>query len=283
MNNLSDISTIKTILGRYGFQFQKSLGQNFLIDDSVCPRMAQLSGAGKDTGIIEIGPGIGVLSKELSLLAEKVVAIELDKRLLPVLSETLSDCENFEVINGDILKIDLNRLITEKFSGLKVLICANLPYYITSPVIMKILEERLPIQSLTVMVQKEAAERICAKPGTRACGAVSASVSYYSQPEILFQVPRDSFFPAPNVDSAVIRLTIRETPPVNITDEKQFFRLIRAAFGQRRKTALNAISAGLSMEKNTVSKAMEEAGIPLNFRAEQFTLENFAALSCILF
>ena len=180
--------------------------------------------------MLEVGPGIGVLTYELSQVSKKVVTIELDKRLLPVLDETLADCDNVKVINDDVMKIDLHRVIEEEFNGEEVAVCANLPYYITSPVIMKLLEDRLPITSITVMVQKEAAERLCAQPGTRECGAVSAAVQYYAEPEILFEVSRGSFMPAPNVDSAVIQLRIRKEPPVDVHDEALFFRVIRAAF-----------------------------------------------------
>ena len=278
-SRLSDISTIREILGRHGFTFSRALGQNFLINPSVCPRMAELCGADEDTGVLEIGPGIGVLTQELAKRAKKVAAVELDQRLLPVLAETLAEYPNCRVIQGDVMKLDLHRIIAQEFPGMKVAVCANLPYYITSPVIMKLLEEKLPIAALTVMVQKEAAERICAQPGTRACGAVSAAVQYYAQPEILFQVSRGSFMPAPNVDSAVIQLKVRETPPVALKSEKGFFQLIKAAFGQRRKTALNAVSAGLGLPKAQVASAMEQAGIPQNARAEQMTLDMLAAFS----
>ena len=285
MKKLSDLNTIKSLLARHGFQFSKALGQNFLIDSTVCPRMAQACGAGEDTGVVEVGPGFGVLTQELASRAKKVVAIELDKRLPAVLAETLADFDNVTVINEDVMKMDLHELIRRDFTGLKVLVCANLPYYITSPVIMKLLEERLPIHSLTVMVQKEAAVRICAQPGKRECGAVSVAVQYYAEPEILFDVPRDSFYPAPNVDSAVIRLKIRKEPPVDLggATEAKFFRLVHAAFGQRRKTVLNALSAGLSQDKVALSLALEQAGIASNARAEQLTMEQFGALCRTLF
>ncbi len=261
-----------------GFSFSKALGQNFLINPSVCPRMAEMSGAADCAGAIEVGPGIGVLTYELSQVAKKVVTIELDKRLLPVLDETLADCDNVKVINDDVMKIDLHRIIEEEFNGEEVAVCANLPYYITSPVIMKLLEDRLPITSITVMVQKEAAERLCAQPGTRECGAVSAAVQYYAEPEILFEVSRGSFMPAPNVDSAVIQLRIRKEPPVDVYDEALFFRVIRAAFAQRRKTAVNSISNTLHMSKQQVTVAFEQAGVRANSRAEALTLPEFAAV-----
>ena len=262
MQRLSDISTIRAVMEKNGFSFSKALGQNFLINPSVCPRMAEMSGAADCAGAIEIGPGIGVLTYELSQVSKKVVTIELDKRLLPVLDETLADCDNVKVINDDVMKIDLHRVIEEEFNGEEVAVCANLPYYITSPVIMKLLEDRLLITSITVMVQKEAAERLCAQPGTRECGAVS----------------RGSFMPAPNVDSAVIQLRIRKEPPVDVHDEALFFRVIRAAFAQRRKTAVNSISNTLHMSKQQVTDAFEQAGVKATARAEALTLPEFAAV-----
>lgn len=279
MDNLADIKTVRDILSRHGFSFSKTLGQNFLINRSVCPRMAELSGAAPDVGVLEIGPGIGVLTRELASRARKVVSVELDDRLLPVLAETLDGFDNVRIVPGDILKIDLPALLREQFDGMKVAVCANLPYYITSPVVMSLLESRLPFEAVTVMVQKEAADRICAKPGTRASGAISAAVWYYCEPRMLFGVSRGSFMPAPNVDSAVIRLDIRREPPVKVADEKRFFALIRAAFGQRRKTAVNSISAGLGISKQQTSDALKTAGLAPAVRAEQLTLQQFADLS----
>lgn len=278
MNSLSNIATIKEILGRHGFRFSKALGQNFLINPTVCPRMAEQSGASPETGVLEVGPGIGILTRELAERAKKVVAVELDRRLLPVLEETLAEYGNVSVINGDILKLDLRELLAREFGEMPVSVCANLPYYITSPVIMRLLEERLPIASLTVMVQKEAARRICAQPGTRECGAVTAAVRYYAEPEILFEVSRGSFLPAPNVDSSVIRLTLRREPAVRVENEAGFFALVRAAFGQRRKTMLNSVSAGLALPKETVGKALDDAGLDRRVRAEQLTMQEFARL-----
>ena len=279
MGDLWRPATIKEVLGRHGFRFSKALGQNFLIDPRVCPRMAAESGAAECAGAIEVGPGLGVLTYELAQVAKKVVAIELDQRLFPVLGETLADCPNVELVQGDVLKLDLHALIQEKFGGQEVCVCANLPYYITSPVIMGLLEGGLPLRSITVMVQKEAAERICAQPGQRACGAVSVSVHYHSQPQVLFGVSRGSFLPPPNVDSAVIRLDLRREPPVQVADEGWFFRVSRAAFAQRRKTAANSISASLGLPKAQVEAALGAAGIPANARAEQLSLEQFAALA----
>lgn len=279
MNRLSDIGTIKDILSRHGFTFSKSLGQNFLINPSVCPRMAELSGAGQGVGVIEVGPGIGVLTNELCTLADKVVAIELDKRLLPVLDETLGEYDNLKVINADILEIDLHKLIEEEFSGMEVVVCANLPYYITSPVIMKLLEDKLPISAITVMVQKEAAQRICAEVGSRQSGAVTVSVNYYAKPKMLFSVSAGSFMPAPKVDSAVIRLEILKEPPVKVSNEKKLFSVVKAAFSQRRKVVLNSLSSGLSIEKERTAKILDEAGVPATARAEKLTLQDFAAIA----
>lgn len=279
MNRLSDIGTIKDILNRHGFTFSKSLGQNFLINPSVCPRMAELSGAGEGVGVIEIGPGIGVLTNELCKLADKVVAIELDKRLLPVLEETLGEFDNLKVINADVLEIDLHKLIEEEFSGMEVVVCANLPYYITSPVIMKLLEDKLPITAITVMVQKEAAQRICAEVGSRQSGAVTVSVNYYAKPEMLFSVSAGSFMPAPKVDSAVIRLNVLDEPPVMVKDEKKFFLVVKASFSQRRKVISNSLSSGLSLDKSKTAKTLEKSGVPLNARAEKLSLQNFADIA----
>ena len=281
MRNLSDIKEVKRILNQHGFQFSKSLGQNFLIDPEVCPRMAEESGVTKETGVIEVGPGFGVLTQQLALRADKVVAIELDKRLPEVLADTLSDFDNVTVVSGDVMEIDLHNLIAEQFPNHKdIVVCANLPYYITSPVIMKLLEERLPVRSLVVMVQKDAAVRICARPGQRECGAVSVAVQYYAEPEILFDVKRDSFFPAPNVDSAVMKLDVRSALPEVLADldQKAFFRVVQAAFSQRRKTVCNSLSSGLSLPKDAVKALLADAGIPETARAEQLTMEQFGAL-----
>lgn len=276
---LSNIGTIKDILGRHGFTFSKSLGQNFLINPSVCPKMAEQSGAKKGVGVIEVGPGIGVLTCQLAERADRVVAIELDKRLLPVLDETLAEYDNIRIINDDILKIDLKELIETELSGMEVVVCANLPYYITSPVIMKLLEDRLPINALTVMVQKEAAQRICAEVGSRQSGAVTVAVNYYAKPQILFGVSAGSFMPAPKVDSAVIRLDILKEPCVQVEDEELFFKVVKAAFSQRRKTLPNSLSAGLQISKLTVTNALNLANVPVNYRAEQLAMEQLAKIS----
>ena len=276
---LSDIKTVEGLLKSAGFSFKKSLGQNFLIDDSVCPRMAKAA-CDENTGVLEIGPGIGVLTAELSKVAKKVVAIELDERLKKILPKTLADCDNVEVIFGDAMKLDLEKIINEHFADCeKVAFCANLPYYITSPIIMMLLEKKLPIESITVMVQKEAAERLCAEVGSREAGAVTAAVSFYAEKEILFEVSRKSFMPAPNVDSAVIMLNILPEPPIKVTDEKKFFSLVKACFAQRRKTLVNTVSNTLGIEKETLRNALLELGLSDTVRGEALTMEELAKLS----
>lgn len=279
MQNLSNIGVIKDILNRHGFSFSKGLGQNFLINPSVCPRMAEMGNAQPGWGIIEIGAGFGVLTVELAQRADKVVCIEIDSRLLPILDETLADFHNIKIVNQDVLKVDLAGLIREEFPGMKVAVCANLPYYITSPIIMSILEAHLPIESLTVMVQKEAAQRIYALPGSREVGAVSIAVQYYAQPKILFPVSRGSFMPAPDVDSAVIRLDIRKEAPVSVVNEDTFFKVVKGAFSQRRKTLSNTLSSSFGVSKNQVNLWLEKAGVAANLRAEQLSMEQFAAIA----
>ena len=278
MQNLSDISVIRGILEKHGFNFSKALGQNFLINPSVCPRMTEYSLADENTGVIEIGAGIGVLTAELAKIAKKVVCVELDTRLLPILDETLSDFDNIEIINADVMKTDLKALIEEKFQGMDVVVCANLPYYITSPVITMLLESRLPIKAVTVMIQKEAADRLCTPVGSRDSGAITVCTNYYAEVKQLFNVSRGSFMPAPNVDSTVIRLDIRENPAVKVSDEKKFFKMVKAAFAQRRKTALNSISSGMGLSKTQVADALRASGLDENVRAEKLTMDELATL-----
>lgn len=278
MNNLSDISVIKSVLSRHGFTFSKALGQNFIINPGVCPRIAEEGGAGEGVGVLEVGAGIGVLTAELAKRASKVVCVELDTRLLPVLDETLGEFDNVKIINGDILKVDLHRILEDEFGNMPVVVCANLPYYITSPVIMRLLESRLKIDSVTVMVQKEAAVRLCADVGSRDSGAVTVAVNYYAEAQKLFDVSRGSFMPSPNVDSAVIRLDILKNPPIEVSDEKFFFSMVKAAFSQRRKTASNGISAGMGISKPTVIEAIEAADLSPTVRAEALTMEQLGRL-----
>ena len=278
MNNLSDISVIKSVLSRHGFTFSKALGQNFIINPGVCPRIAEKGGAGEGVGVLEVGAGIGVLTAELAKRASKVVCVELDTRLLPVLDETLGEFDNVKIINGDILKVDLHRILEDEFGNMPVVVCANLPYYITSPVIMRLLESRLKIDSVTVMVQKEAAVRLCADVGSRDSGAVTVAVNYYAEAQKLFDVSRGSFMPSPNVDSAVIRLDILKNPPIEVSDEKFFFSMVKAAFSQRRKTASNGISAAMGISKPTVIEAIEAADLSPIVRAEALTMEQLGRL-----
>ncbi len=281
--NLSDIKTVESLLKKAGFSFKKSLGQNFLIDSSVCPAMAEAA-CDKNTGVIEIGPGIGVLTKELSRCAKRVVTIELDERLKKILPITLAECENVTVIYGDAMKLDLKQIISENFADCeRVCVCANLPYYITSPIVMELLESKLPIESITVMVQLEAAVRLCADVGSRDAGAVTVAVSYYADKEILFEVGRNSFMPAPNVDSAVIQLKIRDNPPVNVKSEEDFFRLVKACFAQRRKTLVNTVSNTLGISKDVLKSALSEIGLTETVRGEQLTIEQIAILSDKIF
>lgn len=282
---LTDINVIKKLLGKENFQFSKSLGQNFLINPSIAPRIAELGNASPEYGIIEIGAGIGVLTHELAKRAAKVVTIEIDKKLIPILDRTLAAHDNVKVINGDVMKIDLRELIAEEFKGMRVAVCANLPYYITSPIIMKLLEDELPIDSITVMVQKEAAMRLTAELGTREVGAITVAVRYYSEPKLLFNVSKGSFIPAPKVDSSVIRLDIHnsigeelENGYENI-DRDIFFRVVKASFAQRRKTLLNSLSSGLAMDKPDIRNILDRAGVRENSRAEQLTMEEFKQIA----
>ena len=276
--NLYDSATVERLLKKHGFTFSKALGQNFIIDGSVCPEMAEQLGADSTTGVLEIGPGIGVLTRELCKRAGRVVCVELDTRLLPLLGETLGDFSNLEIVNGDIMKLDLKALIDEKFKGCSsVKVCANLPYYITSPVIMTLLESGLPIDEIVVMVQREAAERLCAETGTRASGAVTVAVDYYGKSEVLFGVGRESFMPPPKVDSAVIRITPRKNGCLRVDDEKAFFTLVKAAFSQRRKTLVNSLSSS-GIQKDRLLGALDRLGITPTARAESLTTENFIQL-----
>jgi len=279
MEPLTNRAVIRAVMEKHGFTFSKSLGQNFIVNPSVCPRIAEEGGAGPGVGVIEIGAGIGVLTAELARRADKVVCVEIDPRLLPILDETLAEFSNVAIVNADVMKTDLAALIAREFPGLEVVVCANLPYYITSPILMSILEQRLPVRSVTVMVQKEAAQRICALPGTRESGAVSAAVRYYSVPRVLFPVSRGSFLPAPEVDSAVIRLDIHREPPVEVADEARLFAVIRGAFSQRRKTVLNTLSSALELPKEEIRAVLDRAGVPAAARAEALTLEQFAAIA----
>lgn len=273
MYNLSDINTIKSILSKNGFSFSKALGQNFIVDSTVCPKMAEEAILDGDYGVVEVGPGIGVLTAELAKRAKKVVAVELDDRLPPILNETLSDFDNIKIVPGDIMKIDVKKLIEDEFPSMKVVVCANLPYYITSPVIMKLLQENLPIEAVVVMVQKEAADRLCADVGTRDAGAVTVAVNYYAEAEKLFFVPRDSFMPAPKVDSEVIKLSLRTDRENLVDDEDKFFIMVKTAFTKRRKTIMNSLCIG-SVTKELLGSTLDELEISRTARIEELNMDD---------
>lgn len=279
MNELCNVRVVRELLSRHGFHFSKALGQNFLIDPAVPERIAAASGADEHCGVLEIGPGIGTLTIELARRAGKVVAVELDFKLKPILEQTLKPYPNTQVVFGDVLQMDLPALLREHFDGMPVRICANLPYYITTPILTALLERRLGIQSITVMVQKEVAQRICAPPGSKLSGAISLFAWYYSEPELLFDVEPSCFLPQPSVTSSVMHLRCRTAPAVDVADEQAFFGLIRAAFSQRRKTLCNALSsADPAFGKQQVTAALEQMGLRADVRGERLTLAQFATL-----
>lgn len=278
--DLCNIDDIRAVLGRHGFRFSKSLGQNFLTAAWVPARIADSCGADQDSAALEVGPGMGCLTEQLSQRAGKVCAIELDRALFPVLEETLAHCDNIEIVQGDVLKCDLPALCREKFGDVPVYACANLPYYITTPAISALLAAKC-FSAITVMVQKEVAQRICAPAGTPEYSAFSIYIDYYAKAEILFDVPRDCFVPRPKVDSAVVRLIPRDRPPVPVRDEKLFFSLVKAAFGQRRKTLANALTAvlGASLGKEGITRLITDCGFDARIRGEKLSLSDFAALT----
>lgn len=275
--DLTSPKTIKNIQTQFGFTFKKGLGQNFLTSPAVLEDI--VDAAEIDGGVIEVGPGFGVLTKELSATADKVVSIEIDDRLLEVLEYTLAECDNVKIINGDILKLDLHKLFAEEFPNQTVSVAANLPYYITTPIITKLLEERLPIRNIVVMVQKEVAQRLQAKPASKDYGAVTLMCRYYTEPEIVTIVPAGLFVPPPKVDSAVLKLKVLDKPRVDVKNEKIFFRTIKAAFSQRRKTLLNCLSSNFSFSKDELTEIMESAGIEPSRRGETLDINEFAKLS----
>ena len=277
--NLCNAPELKALLARHGFRFSKSKGQNFLIASWVPEDIAAASGADRTCGVLEIGPGIGCLTRELAGRAGKVVSVELDRSLLPILAETLADCPNAEVVPGDILKTDIPALAGEKFQGLTPIACANLPYNITTPAITALIEAGC-FASITVMIQREVAQRICARPGSKDYGAFSVYCQYYTAPELLFEVPPDCFIPAPKVTSAVVRLVPRPAP-AEVDDPEHFFRVVRAAFALRRKTLLNSLSAGLGGQytKETLSQAIAACSLPADVRGERLSIPQFAQLS----
>lgn len=269
---------IKEVLGRHGFKFSKSLGQNFLIDGNIVRKIVDEGNITKDDYVLEIGPGMGTLTEELALRAKKVVAVEIDSTLLPILDETLHKYNNVEIIHGDVLKIDVEKLIHEKLDGGSVKVVANLPYYVTTPIIAKLIEDNLNLESIIVMVQKEVAERMEAGPGGKEYGSLSVFVNFYSKPEIVVKVPKTVFMPQPKIDSAVIKLTInKELPDV---DKDKFFKVVKAAFSKRRKTILNSLSTyGFNIEKETVKEALEKLNISPDTRAENLSVEDFIKIS----
>lgn len=284
MANLGIPRNTIDILQKYQFNFQKKFGQNFLIDTSVLDRIISAAEITKDDCVLEIGPGIGTMTQYLAESAREVVAVEIDKNLIPILGETLAEYENVTILNEDILKVDVNKIVEEKNGGRPIKVVANLPYYITTPIIMGLFENHIPLKSITIMVQKEVADRMQVGPGTKDYGALSLAVQYYAKPEIVANVPPNCFIPRPNVGSAVIRLTRYEQPPVEVRDEKKMFSLIRASFNQRRKTLVNGLgnASELSVSKEQVLEALEKMGLSSTVRGEALTLEQFAELSNLL-
>ncbi|WP_019157177.1 16S rRNA (adenine(1518)-N(6)/adenine(1519)-N(6))-dimethyltransferase RsmA [Robertmurraya massiliosenegalensis] len=281
-----DIATpvrTRAILEKYGFSFKKSLGQNFLIDTNILNRIVDHANLTEESGAIEVGPGIGALTEQIARRSKKVVAFEIDQRLLPILEDTLSPYENTKIIHSDVLKADVAEMIANEFAGFKdIMVVANLPYYVTTPIIMKLLEEKLPIRGIVCMLQKEVAERIAAKPGTKDYGSLSIAVQYYTDAETVMIVPKTVFVPQPNVDSAVIRLTVRATPKVAVKSESFFFQVTKASFAQRRKTILNNLTSQLpegKMKKDAILSALQEANVEPTRRGETLSIEEFALLS----
>ncbi len=284
MANLGIPQNTIAVLQKYGFNFQKKFGQNFLIDTNVLDRIISAAEITKDDCVLEIGPGIGTMTQYLAETAREVVAVEIDKALIPILEDTLSAYDNVTVINEDILKVDINAIVQERNGGRPIKVVANLPYYITTPIIMGLFEQHVPLKSITIMVQKEVADRMQVGPGTKDYGALSLAVQYYAEPKIVANVPPNCFIPRPNVGSAVIRLTRYEEPPVKVDDEHKMFALIRASFNQRRKTLVNGLgnAAGLSVTKEQVAEALEKMGLSPTIRGEALTLQQFADLSNLL-
>ncbi|MEK4299043.1 16S rRNA (adenine(1518)-N(6)/adenine(1519)-N(6))-dimethyltransferase RsmA [Oceanobacillus sp. FSL W8-0428] len=279
-------SRTKELLNKYGFAFKKSLGQNFLIDVNVLENIIHQAGITKETGAIEIGPGMGALTEQLAIHADRVVAFEIDQRLLPILEETLADYDNVEVILEDILKADVDEVIRKHFEeGQDIHVVANLPYYITTPILMKLVRDRLPVTSLTVMIQKEVADRMAAVPNTKSYGSLSIAVQYYTEAKVVLNVPKQVFMPQPNVDSSVLKLVMRKEPPVQVDNEDFFFELIQASFAQRRKTLRNNLNRFLQekLEKHQVEALLEEASIDGGRRGETLTIEEFADLANIVY
>lgn len=285
MKNLASPKVIKEILEESGFKFSKSLGQNFLIDESVLDKMIAGSGIDKNTNVIEIGPGFGTLTQRLCMSAKKVVAIEIDRSAVPILEKNLEEFDNLKIINDDVLKCDLKKIIADEFDGESIKIVANLPYYITTPIIMHILESKIKTDSLCIMIQKEVAQRIAAKPSCKDYGALTVAVNYYSEPRLICHVPPSSFIPMPKVSSSVISLDIRDAAPVSLKNEKGYFKVVKAAFGQRRKTLLNALSnsGAIPLSKEEILSVLNKCGIDEKRRGETLSLQDFANISNLIF
>lgn len=279
--NLSNPSELKALIGRYEFSFSKSLGQNFLIDENVLNKIVGATELDENECVLEIGPGAGTLTRRLASTGAKCVAVEIDKALIPILNESMAEFDNFKLINNDILKVDIEKLCNEEFEGRPFNVIANLPYYITTPIVMKLLEENLPVKSMTLMVQKEVAERMCATCGGKEYGALSVAVQYYAEPSVICKAEPHCFIPQPKVASSVVHLKVGEKPSVNVNDEKKFFAIVKSAFGQRRKTLVNALSKSphINVEKDTVINALAEIGLSESIRGEKLSIEQFAALS----
>lgn len=283
MANLGIPQNTIAVLQKYNFVFQKKFGQNFLIDSHVLEKIVDAARITDEDCVLEIGPGIGTMTQYLAESAREVVAVEIDRALIPILQDTLSGYDNVTVLNEDIMKVDVGRIVRERNQGNPIKVVANLPYYITTPIVMSLLENHVPLRSITVMVQREVADRMQVGPGTKDYGALSLAVQYYTKPEIVAHVPANCFMPRPNVDSAVIRLTRYQEPPVEVQDEKYLFALIRASFNQRRKTLANGLANGMGIPREQVTAALEQMGLTATTRGEALTLEQFARLSNLLY
>lgn len=283
--NIAKPSELKELLKRHGFSFSKSLGQNFLIDENVLDKIVSASELNEESCVLEIGPGAGVLTQRLAKTGATCVAVEIDKALIPILEETMAEFENFTLINEDILKVDLQKLAEIEFAGKSFHVIANLPYYITTPIVMKLLEDRLPVLSMTLMVQKEVADRMCARSGGKDYGALSVAVGYYAEPSVICKAEPHCFMPQPKVASSVVHMKVSETPMVSVKDEKKFFAIVKSAFGQRRKTLMNALSKSpyISAEKEKIQAVLESMDLPVDIRGEKLSIEQFAEISNRLF
>lgn len=279
--NLSNPSELKALIGKYGFSFSKSLGQNFLIDENVLNKIVDSGNLDENQCVLEIGPGAGTLTRRLAQTGAKCVAVEIDKALIPILNESMAEFENFKLINNDILKVDIEALCRDEFGGSPFHVIANLPYYITTPIVMKLLEEKLPVKSMTLMVQKEVADRMCASCGTKEYGALSVAVGYYSKPSVICKAEPHCFIPQPKVASSVVHLEVGETPSVKVEDEKKMFAIVKSAFGQRRKTLVNALTKSpyINIGKDAVTEALKEMELSESIRGEKLSIEQFAELS----